>query len=164
MKTIYGAPLVQYLPSLGFLAFTLVYLAMVYGYEADARAFPSGVAWVMLVLVLLDLVSRSKTAIGGTILRLLNPASEDEGPARGVAVAPVRQLYAILWMFGFAVALFVIGVLPSIPIYVFAFMRLRSGLTLILSITVAALTTVAIWLVFGLGLRIDFYQGLFFEY
>ncbi len=163
-KKIFGAPLIEYLPALGFLLFTLIYLVLAYSYETDARAFPSGVAWVMLVLTLCDLISRSKTGLGIALLRILNPAAETEGPARGITVDPKRQIFAILWIFSFAVLLFLIGILLAVPIYVFVFMRFRSELSYVLSVTVAALTTLAIWLLFGLALRINFYQGVFFEF
>ncbi|MGY9106415.1 MAG: hypothetical protein ACKVG0_07765 [Alphaproteobacteria bacterium] len=57
-----------------------------------------------------------------------------------------------------------IGILPAIPIYAFVSMRFRSKLSFVLSASVAALITLAIYLLFGLALRIDFYQGIFFEY
>ena len=160
----FGAPLIEYLPALGFLLFTLIYLFLAYSYEVDARAFPAGVAWVMLVLTLFDLVSRSKTSVGIWLLQVLNPAAQSDGPARGIAVAPKRQILAILWIFGFAILLYVIGILYAVPLYVFVFMRFRSELSYILSIGVAALTTLSIWLLFGVALRINFYQGIFFEF
>ena len=164
MKKYFGSPLIEYLPALGFLAFTIIYLGLAYSYEADARAFPSIVAWVMLVLTLLDLVSRSKTGAGALVLRLLNPAGQEEGPARGVKVHPKKQIIAIFWIFGFAALLFVIGILYAVPIYAFVSMRFRSNLSFVLSISVAALITLAIWLLFGVALRINFYQGIFFEF
>jgi hypothetical protein len=160
MKKYFGSPLIEYLPAVGFLVFTITYLGLAYSYEADARAFPSIVACVMLVLTLLDLVSRSKTNIGALILRLVNPAGQEDGPARGVKVTPAKQIIAILWVFGFAALLFVIGILYAVPIYAFVSMWFRSKLSFVLSVSVAALITLAIWLLFGLALRITFYQGI----
>jgi hypothetical protein len=164
MKTVLGAPVKEYLPALGFLAFTILYLAMAYSYETDARAFPSGVAWVMLVLTLLDLITRTKTPVGIALLQILNPAAEEAGPARGIEVDPMRQIRAILWIFGFAILLYVLGILAAVPVYAFVFMRFRSKLSCVTSIGVAALTTAGIYALFGLALHIDFYPGLFFDY
>ena len=164
MNKILGSPLLEYLPALGFLLFTVIYLGLAYSYEADARAFPSGVAWVMLVLTLLDLVSRSKPGVGATILRLLNPAGQDEGPARGIEVHPKKQIIAILWIFGFAILLYLIGILYAVPVYAFVSMRFRSKVSYFLSISVAALITLTIWLLFVVALRINLYQGVFFEF
>ena len=50
MKQVFGTPVVDYLPGIGLLLFTIGYLATAYNYDADARAVPAGVAWVMLVL------------------------------------------------------------------------------------------------------------------
>lgn len=164
MNTILGAPLKAYLPALGFLAFTIVYLSMAYTYEDDARAFPSGVAWVMLALTLLDLVTRTKTPVGIALLRVFNPAAEDHVPARGLDLPPLKQIFAILWIFGFAALLYLIGILAAVPAYVFVSMRFRSGLSYLLSIAVAVLMALIIWALFGLVLRIDLYPGLLFDY
>jgi len=170
MNKYFGSPLIEYLPALGFLVFTIIYLGLansyvaVIGGEDDARAFPSGVAWVMLILTLLDLVSRSKTSTGKMLLRVLNPAGQDQGPVRGVKVPPGKQIIAILWIFGFAALMFVIGILFAVPIYAFVSMRFRSKLPFVLAASVTALLTLAIWLLFGAALRINFYQGIFFEF
>jgi len=164
MKKFFGAPLIEYLPALGFLAFTVLYLGMAYSYEDDARAFPAGVAWVMLGLTLLDLITRTKTRLGIALLQILNPAAEAGGPARGIEVTPQKQIIAMLWIFGFAILLFMIGILAAVPIYAFVSMRFRSKLSYVTSISVALLITLAIWLLFGLALRINFYQGIFFEF
>jgi uncharacterized membrane protein len=164
MKTYFGSPLIEYLPSLGFLLFTIVYLSLALSYDTDARAFPGGVAWVMLVLTLLDLVSRTKTPAGVAILRVLNPGGEEMGPARGVEASTARQLLAISWVFGFAIALYLIGILPGVFAYVFIFVRFRSELSYVTAIAVSVLTTAAIWALFGLALRINFYPGVFFEF
>ena len=164
MKTYFGSPLLEYLPSLGFLLFTLVYLGLALSYDAAARTLPAGVGWVMLVLTLLDLVSRSKTPAGVAILRVLNPGGEEMGPARGVEASTSRQLLAIAWIFGFAALLYLIGILAGVFAYVFIFCRFRSDLSYVTSLGVAAFTTFGIWLLFGLALRINFYPGVFFEF
>ena len=48
--------------------------------------------------------------------------------------------------------------------YVFIFVRFRSELSYVTAIAVSVLTTTAIWALFGLTLRINFYQGVFFEF
>src|SRR5882724_3223684 len=60
VKQVLGTPVTDYLPALGLLVITILYLATAYNYSPDARAVPAGVAWVMLVLVILDLVSRTQ--------------------------------------------------------------------------------------------------------
>ena len=64
MKRVFGTPITDYMPALGLLIITAIYLATAYNYSPDARAVPAGVAWVMLALVLLDLISRTQTGIG----------------------------------------------------------------------------------------------------
>ncbi len=110
MKRFFGTPATDYLPALGLLAVTLIYLATAYGYSPDARAVPAGVAWVMLVLVILDLVSRTRTGIGLALMRWLNPAGD---PAKQETVKHyplLKQLVAVAWIAGFAAALVLIGI------------------------------------------------------
>ncbi len=163
MKRIFGTPFQNYLPALGLMLFTACYLYLAAAYPPRARAFPEAVAWVMLGLLALDLVSRTQTRIGLALLRALNPAAEPgathprEQSQRG---SPVT---AILWVAGLATALLLIGILNSVPLYIFASLRFRGERSLIMSLAIAAGATLLIWLLFGVVLRLNLYPGLFFD-
>ena len=75
---ILGTPIIEYVPALVLLALTLVYLATGYGYTPESRAFPVTVGWAALALAIVDIVSRTQTAIGYAILQRLNPAALPE--------------------------------------------------------------------------------------
>ena len=76
MKHMLGTPVSDYMPALGLLVLTILYLATAYNYAPDTRAVPAGVAWVMLVLVILDLISRTRTKAGMALMHSLNPAGD----------------------------------------------------------------------------------------
>ena len=52
-----------------------VYLAAAYGYSPEARAAPLLIGWGVVVLSVLDFVSRTQTPPGQTLTRWLNPVS-----------------------------------------------------------------------------------------
>jgi hypothetical protein len=129
------------MPSVGLAILTVVFLATAYRYPPQARAFPVAVAWVMLFLIAIDIFSR-KTA-------------EDNPPA-------ARQLRAVTWLAVFVLALVLIGILYTVPLFIAASLRFRGHRSWITSLLTAAITTSGIWLLFAVVLRLDLYPGYFF--
>jgi hypothetical protein len=161
MKRVLGTSLVEYLPALVMLAVTIAYLATAYTYTAQARLFPVPVGWVMLLLLALDLVSRTKTPIGETLTRWLNPAAEDEGAQ---ARFPIQhQLSAILWVAFFTAALVLIGIMYAVPLYVFGSMRLHGRKSYLTSLVTALSVTAFTWLLFAFALQVELYPGVLFS-
>ena len=160
MKRLFGTPLHDYLPAFGLLLVTVLYLTLSYGYPAKARVFPAMVAWVMLGLVVLDILSRTHTTFGIAILRALNPAAEahTNDPKR----KGWREIGAMLWIAGFVATVLLIGLLSAIPLYIFASMRFRGGCSYLACLTAAGVTTLFVWLMFGVLLRLSLYPGLLF--
>jgi hypothetical protein len=159
VKRILGTTLGNYLPAAGLLVVTSLYLYLSYGYPAKARAFPAMVAWVMLALLLLDLVSRTETRLGLAVMRALNPAQ-----ARGGGQDPSawRQVSAILWIAGFTTGIVLIGILSAVPLYVLAAIRFRGGRGYLTALAAAAGATLFIYLLFGVVLRLTLYPGILF--
>ena len=159
MKRILGAPLGDSLPAVGLAAVTACYLALAYGYPERARAFPAKVAWVMLALLALDLVSRTETRLGRAVMRALNPA---QAHPSGDRVSGWRQLSAVLWLAGFVIGIVLIGILAAVPLYVFAAIRFRGGRGYATALAAAAGTTLFIYVLFGVVLRLELYPGILF--
>jgi hypothetical protein len=162
MRRVLGTPLIDYLPALVLWLLTAGYLATAYGYSAESRVVPVLVAWSMLVLLLLDLASRTQTPLGQTLTQWFNPAAaQAESTGSGHAVIS-KQLAAVLWLAGFTTLLLLIGVLYAVPLYVFASIRLRGRRSYLASLVVAAGMALTVWLLFGVLLRLQFYPGLLF--
>jgi Tripartite tricarboxylate transporter TctB family len=162
VKRIFGTPVTQYLPALGLLAVTVVYLATAYRYSADARAVPAGVAWVMVVLTTLDLLSRTRTPVGDTVMQWLNPAGQREKRDLGPHYPALRQICAAAWVGAFAVAMLLIGILYAVPLYVFASLFFRGRRGIVVSAAFAAIATAMIWILFVAVLGLELYPGMFF--
>ena len=160
MRRVLGTPVLEFLPALGLLLFTILYLGMAYQYRPAVRAFPVGVAWIMAVLLTLDLVSRSATRAGVALSRWLNPAS---GGAHADEARPLaRQISAVAWLAGFATLMVLAGILIAVPIYIFSALRWRGGHSTLACAAGAAGATLFIWVLFSVVLRIALYPGLVF--
>jgi hypothetical protein len=162
VKQVFGTPVTDYLPALGLLVLTIGYLATAYNYSPDARAVPAGVAWVMIVLVVLDLVSRTRTSVGLTLMHWLNPAGDPDKMAEHKRYPALRQIGAVLWIAGFAAAMVLIGILYAVPLYVFASLSIRGKRPLLLAAGIAAVATAIIWLLFVAVLGLELYPGMLF--
>jgi hypothetical protein len=160
MKQLFGTRIVDYLPALGVLAVTLLYLITAYSYDERAREIPVAVGWVMLVLLGLDLVSRTNTPVGHMLLRFLNPASEEATEER---YPMTRQLSAISWVAFYTVGLLFLGVLIATPLYVFGSMRFHGRRSYFTSLLTAFLVTAFTWALFDFALRVELFPGLLFE-
>jgi hypothetical protein len=126
-----------------------------------ARAMPLLVGWLTLLLVTLDIVARTGTPLGRALTSALNPAAlaptdaQATSPSRAfwLGVAPVIALIA-----GFAL----IGVLLSVPVFVFASLRWHAGRGIVTSAAVAVAVTLFIYGMFYKVLQLPLYPGLLF--
>jgi len=161
VKRLFGTPLTDYLPALGLLVLTIIYLVTGYQYAPQARVFPVTVAWIAIVLIGLDVLSRTKTAAGAVVTRWLNPSAashkaDEQFPLR-------KQLIAVLWPLCFVALIVLIGFLYAVPIYVMASMYFRGRLNLLLCAVVSAAATLSIWLLFAQLLELELYPGVLFS-
>ena len=140
----------KYLPAAGLALFTAAFLAAAYTYPSQARAFPVAVAWVTLCLAALDI---AKTYLNRTRLNA-GAASVDSLPLSS-------QIGAAIWLAAFSLTLVLIGILYTVPLYVFASLRFRGRRSWFTSLWIAAVVTGAIWLLFAVVLRLDLYPGYF---
>ncbi len=161
MKRVLGTPIVEYVPALVMVAITVGYLAMAYTYSVQARLFPVPVGWLMLLLLTLDLVSRTKTPTGETLTRLLNPAAQAEGEEERFPI--LRQLSAMLWVAFFTAALVLIGVMYAVPLYVFGSMRFHGKKSYLTSLIAAVCVTAFTWVLFAFALQVELYPGVLFS-
>jgi hypothetical protein len=150
------------MPAVGLLVLTIGYLATAYRYTPDARAVPAGVAWVMLVLVILDLVSRTRTIVGATLMHWLNSAGDADKMADHKRYPALKQIGAVLWIAGFAAAMVLIGILYAVPAFVFSSLLLRGRRPLWVCVLTAAGAALMIWALFVLVLQLELYPGILF--
>ncbi|MSP94121.1 MAG: hypothetical protein EXR00_02530 [Alphaproteobacteria bacterium] len=162
MKRILGTRLIDYAPATVLVGVTIVYLATAYGYSAQSRLFPVPIAWLMLALLALDIVSRTETPVGRSLTRVLNPAAAEKSAEAEAPQSAMRQASALIWVMLFTAALVLIGILYAVPLYIFGSMRFHGKQTYFTSLVTAAVMTVFTWAMFALALQIELYPGLLF--
>ena len=160
MRRILGTPAGDYLPALALWLFTALYLETAYHYTPAVRAFPAGVAWIMLLFLTLDLISRTKTRLGGGLMRWLNPAAPRM--VEPEAQPQARPVAAVAWLVLFAALIVLVGILAAVPAYLFAALRWHGGRSFRTCVIGAAGATLFVWLLFSVVLRIALYPGLLF--
>ena len=163
MRRAFGTPIVDYMPALVLWLLTAAYLITAYGYDAESRVMPALVAWAMLLLLLLDLISRTQTRFGQALTRWPNPGAAQ---VKGASTDPNmtrKQFAAVLWLAGFATALLLIGVLYAVPVYVFASLRLRGRRSYLVCLTAGAGMALLVWLLFAMLLQLNLYPGLLLQ-
>ncbi len=160
---LFGTDAGDYFPPVAAAAVAAVYLTTAYGYSPEARAAPLLIGWGVVVLSVLDFVSRTQTPPGRALTRWLNPVSIRPGAGKAHTAYPLRrQLAAIAWIAGFVTAFALIGVAYAVPLYVFAATRIRGGRPWFACALSAAGTLAGIWVLFSWLLRLELYPGILF--
>jgi hypothetical protein len=114
------------------------------------------------VLVGLDLVSRTRTALGATLMHWLNPAGDADKMVDHKRYPALKQIGAVAWIAGFAAAMLFIGILYAVPLYVFSSLFFRGKRSLLVAAGVSAAATAMIWLLFVAVLGLELYPGMLF--
>jgi tripartite tricarboxylate transporter TctB family protein len=162
-RALFGTSLGDYVPAFAAAVAAAAYLTAAYGYSADARAAPLLIGWSVIVLAALDIASRTKTPLGLTLMRWLNPVAGRPRAGHAHAAYPLtRQVAAIAWIGGFVAAFALVGALYAIPLYVAAATRWRGGRPWLVCALSAACTLGGVWLLFSRLLRLELYPGLLF--
>lgn len=161
---VFGTDAIDYAPPVAAIVAAAAYLTTAYGYSPDARAAPLLIGWSVVVLAVLDIITRTKTPLGAALTRWLNPvgATPHRAGSAHKSFPLTRQLAAIAWIAGFVAAFALIGALYAIPLYVFAATRWRGERPFLVCLISAAGTLAGIWLLFGRLLHLELYPGLLF--
>jgi hypothetical protein len=160
---VFGTKISEYLPAAAAAAVAAVYLGAAFQYPPDARAAPLLIGWAVIALALLDIASRTDTAVGRALSGWLNPVTSRPRHGPAAQAQPIgRQVMAVAWIAGFVAAFALIGATLAIPIYVFAATRWRGGRPYAVCLVSAAGTLAGIWFLFSWLLRLDLYPGLLF--
>jgi Tripartite tricarboxylate transporter TctB family len=152
----FGAALLTLVIGVGVLSWSLTYSWK----EAE---FPVVVAVLMIVLSLIDVIAQTDTPLGRAFRRFATAQKVIEWKTEGSEGARASRIVsAILWMLGYVTGLLLIGTLAATPLYVFVYMKLHGGKSLLASGVTAAATTLVIWFAFGILFQYPLFPGLLF--
>ena len=143
------------------IALWVAVIVWAWGYNATARQVPLLVGGTMLVLSLIDFITRFDVPR----LRLLRDFWGADFRHREMQHNPpvVAELLQAAWMIGCVAAMLSIGILPAVPIFVFCYMTLHGRRRLVEAAAAAAIVFGFVYLVFEVLLEYRLYRGVLFD-
>lgn len=151
----------RFAPPVAVLVFSAAFLALTFQLPVAARSAPLMVAWVTLLLAVIDIGTRLDNPLGQFLMRMLNPAGLLEGE-RAPSARDVRHaLHAMGLMAVLVVALLLLGVLLASALFI-AGAYLLGGASRWLAVIVAVVFTSVLGLVFAVLLQLSLFPGLLF--
>ena len=130
---------------------SLGFLIEAHGFSPASRAMPVLIGWTTLVLTSIDLYFRSR----------LRPAATDEATTEK-KVPAARAAVAVSGIVLLVAGITLVGILRTVPVFVFIALRWGGGRSLTTGVLVALTLTGLIWGTFGGLMRLDLYPGLLF--
>ena len=100
--------------------------------------------------------------IKGTGGRRTGFSGSDTGSQEGAKKEWHRYLLAGAWVAGFYLAVYLLGFLTAIPLFIFAYMK-SHGTRWFIALAFALISTAVIYGAFEVGLRVELYRGLIFS-
>jgi hypothetical protein len=145
------------------LAISVAFLLWAQSYPRNAGGMPVLVAWIMIVLTVIDALTQFETPWGRWLRRLVTAERIVEWKPEGDEAARIgRVLLSIGWVAGYVVLVYFVGYLISTPIYMFLYMLLHGQHSVLNSALVTVGTTLAIWLTFEVLFKYPLYPGILF--
>jgi hypothetical protein len=146
------------------LALSIGFLIWAKTYPATPGAVPVLVAWVTIVLSLIDITAQVETPFGHWVRRLITADKIVEWKMEGDEDASATRIaLSLAWLSGYLAGLFLVGFIIATPIYVFGYMVIHGSRSVRDSALASAAVTLTIWLVFVKAFRYPLYNGLLFD-
>jgi len=129
-----------------------------YDYGETARRLPLLISTGTLILIVLDLLSRFRGRLGEWIHLALGAGFQD----REMQQYPRWQaeIMQFVWVACCVISMALIGILPTIPVFIFLYMVIQGKQKVSFSLMIAALILTVVGLVFEVFLEYDLYRGM----
>jgi hypothetical protein len=163
MKTLWGASAVEYLPPAVLCLVSVGFLVTAYGFNAASGAMPVLIGWTMVILTSLDLLTRLRVPVGVMLARALNPSSLTETHQAAVPFQAMRQLVAVATILLYLLSMLLVGVLPTVPVFMLVALRFGARRSWLFSLVGAVVMILLVWAVFARLLGLAIFPGLLFD-
>lgn len=145
------------------LALGVGFLLWAHSYPPKAAAVPKLVAWITIVLALIDAAANTETAAGRVLRRLTGSENAIEWKTEGEREASSRRIASsIFWVLAYLASVVLAGFLLATPAYIFLYMTLHGARSALAGGIAALATTFGVWVVFQVLFRYPLYPGLLF--
>jgi formate hydrogenlyase subunit 3/multisubunit Na+/H+ antiporter MnhD subunit len=132
-----------------------------YDYGETARRLPLIIATATLALLILDFLSRPPGKVGRIIRLSLGAGFQDPELKRDPQWR--SEIVQVIWVAFCVISILLVGILPTIPIFIFLYMVTNGKQTVVSGLTVSAITLLLVAIVFELLLEYELYRGLLFD-
>jgi hypothetical protein len=163
MKTPWGASPREVLPPAVLCLLSVGFLVVAYGFNPASGAMPVLIGWAMVVLTFLDLLTRLRVPLGDMLARALNPSSLAATHEAAVPLQAVRQLVAVGTILLYLASMLLVGVLPTVPVFMLLALRFGARRSWLFSLVGAIVMVVTVWAVFARLLGLAIFPGLLFD-
>jgi hypothetical protein len=149
--------------ALAVLAIGVGFLVWAKTYPPKAAEVPTLVAWLTIVLALIDAAARTETALGRALRRVVSAEQIIEWKTEGDREAGSRRVASsIFWVLAYLAGVALAGFLLATPAYIFLYMKLHGARSALAGALAAMGTTCGVWLTFQLLFHYPLYPGLLF--
>jgi len=138
---------------------TFIYWA--YGYGEAARQLPVLVGTGTLALIFLDILSRLHGRVGIAIRSALGADFQDREMTRDPRWQ--SEIIQFVWLMACVASVALIGILPTVPIFIFLYMVIQGRLGFVFSVIVSLLALLLVGLLFEVLLDYELYRGMLFD-
>ncbi|MDG2176008.1 MAG: tripartite tricarboxylate transporter TctB family protein [Gammaproteobacteria bacterium] len=136
----------------------ILMLITAYSYSGGSGIFPRFIGWIFIALTMTECLVQLKAV-------MLLPATETKYlvPVADLFTDKVlKEIKGFLWIGLFLMLLYLTGFLITVPLYVFAFLRLSAEKSFKQCTIMAALAALSIYILFVVLLQYRLFQGLLF--
>ena len=140
--------------------FAIVFLWLAYGYPPEPRAFPLMIGWTMIVLVALDVLSHTDTALGRGVAAAVG---KGEAGAQTGSASKSPALFALVWIPAYGLLVYLIGFLPTAAVYMFVSTAVFGPARPLSGALQAVALTAVLWLFFELALGFTLFRGVLLD-
>jgi len=135
-------------------------LIIAHGYSGGSGIFPRFIGWVFLGLIILE------TGLQLNVLVKRTPPDDirvdrDDTSGNGRTIV-IKEIHGFLWIGFFLFVLYLAGFLVSIPVYMFAFLRISAKRTVKECLIMSAGSTIFVYLIFIVLMDYRLYPGVLF--
>ena len=148
-------------PAVVWVVLCATYIVWSYSFKQNSRMFPLMAGYLGLGLGVLDLLSRFETE-SSKIIRMVLGAGFSK-PEIPYTVGFNREIIQMAWMVFFVLMLLFVGVLPAVPVYVLASMRVNGNRSWRESLIASVATLAFVFMVFEVFLDFELYRGVLFD-
>jgi hypothetical protein len=148
-------------PPLVLIAATIVMIVWSLRYNETASLVPLLVCYALLVLAFFDLVCRFDTPVFRPLRDFWGADFQNREMKHDPQ--PAAEVSQILWIVGCVAAMMLIGILPTVPIFILFYTIINGRRPWLESLVVTAIVFAFVYVVFEMLLDYRLYRGAFFD-